>query len=101
LTTFDVGVQRTSRRRLRLGGFSTVRKVFAAQLSNTSAMHRRLGTGAVVLCLALGLPLVADAQTTEIAKSDPPCPEHVLCVGVGIADATWQVGDRRLGADRR
>ncbi len=53
-------------------------------------MHRRLGAAAAVLCfLALGLPLVAHAQSPE---TKPPCPDDVLCVGVGIADATWQVG---------
>lgn len=53
-------------------------------------MHR---LGAVVgglFLLGLGLPLAAQAQTTEAAA--PACPDRVLCVGVGIADATWRVG---------
>ena len=53
-------------------------------------MRRRFGATAAVLCsLGLGLPLVAHAQNPE---TEPACPDGVLCVGVGIADATWQVG---------
>ena len=48
-----------------------------------------VGAVAAVLGLvALTLPLSAQAQTTTA----PSCPDRVLCVGVGIADATWQVG---------
>src|SRR4051794_9072993 len=54
-------------------------------------MHRRSGAAAALVCFALALPLAAHARSPEAA---PPaaCPDNVLCVGVGIADATWQVG---------
>jgi hypothetical protein len=55
-------------------------------------MHRNLGAGAAaLLCFALGFPLAAQAQTATSAETKA-CPDGVLCVGVGIADATWQVG---------
>ena len=52
-------------------------------------MRRWWGAAAVAGVLAVGLPLGAQAQTVEV---QPSCPDGVLCVGVGIADATWQVG---------
>ena len=52
-------------------------------------MRRWWGATAVAGFLAVGLPLSARA---EPAEAKPPCPDGVLCVGVGIADATWQVG---------
>src|SRR3954462_4196247 len=52
-------------------------------------MRRWWGGAAVAGVLALGLPMAATAKATA---DGPSCPDSVLCVGVGIADATWQVG---------
>ena len=55
-------------------------------------MHRRLAAAAaLVCCFAIALPFAAQAQTSE-TEAESTCPTGVLCVGLGIADATWQVG---------
>ena len=56
-------------------------------------MRGRWGSLAVVCLVAVGLPLTARAAPPATSEgAAPSCPDGVLCVGVGIADATWQVG---------